>query len=47
MEKYVEIRKIRKNTMKKGSHEYENENANKVKRKCKLNVDEQQYAIKH
>ena len=33
--------------MKKGSHKYANENANKVKSECKLNIDEQQYAIKH
>ena len=33
--------------MKKGSHKYEGENANKVKSECKLNVDGQQYAIKH
>ena len=43
MKKYVEIRNIRKNTMKKGSHKYESENANKVKSERKLNVDEQQY----
>ena len=33
--------------MKKGSHKYESGNANKVKNDNKLNVDEQQYAIKH
>ena len=33
--------------MKKGSHKYESENANKVKSARNLNVDEQQYAIKH
>ena len=33
--------------MKKGSHKYESENANKAKNERKLNVDEQQYAIKH
>ena len=47
MKKYVEIRKIRRNTMKKGSHKYESGNANKVKSEHKLNFDEQQYAIKH
>ena len=29
--------------MKKGSHKYESQNANKVKSEGKLNVDEQQY----
>ena len=33
--------------MKKDSHKYESENANKVKSESKLNVDEQQFAIKH
>ena len=33
--------------MKKGSPKYESENANKVKNELKLNVDEQQDAIKH
>ena len=45
MKKYVEFRKIRRNTKKKGSHKYES--ANTVKSECKLNFDEQQYAIKH
>ena len=30
MKKYAEIRKIRRNTMKKGVHKYENEKANTV-----------------
>ena len=47
MKKYVEIRKIRRKTMKKGSPKYESEKANKVKNYLKLNVDEQQDAIKH
>ena len=33
--------------MKKGSPKYESENENKVKNQLKLNVDEQQDAIKH
>ena len=33
--------------MRKGSPKYVNENANKVKNELKLNVDEQQDAIKH
>ena len=33
--------------MKKGSPKYGSENANKVKNELKLNVDEQQDAIKH
>ena len=33
--------------MKKGSHKYESENANKVKSERKLNVVEQKYAINH
>ena len=47
MKKKVEIKKIRRKTMKKGSPKYENEKANKVKNKLKLNVDEQQHAIKN
>ena len=38
MKKYVEIRKIRRNTMEKGSHKYESENANKVKNERKLKM---------
>ena len=37
MKKYVEIRKIRRNT-RKGSHKYESENANKVKNERKLKM---------
>ena len=33
--------------MKKGSQRYENEKANKMKNELKLNIDEQQDAIKH
>ena len=33
--------------MEKGSPKYDNEKANKVKNELKLNVDEQQDAIKH
>ena len=47
MKKYVEIWKIRRKTMKKGSPEQGSENADKVKNELKLNGDEQQDAIKH
>ena len=47
MKKYVEIRKIRRKTMKKGSQKYESEKANKVKNEVKLNVDEQQNTIQN
>ena len=43
----MEIRKIRRKTKKKGSPKYESENAKKVKNELKINVDEQQDAIKH
>ena len=33
--------------MKKGSPKYENKKSNKVKKEIKLNVDEQEDAIKH
>ena len=46
MKKNVEIRKIRRKTMKKGSQKYESEKANKVKNELNVNVDEQQDAIK-
>ena len=44
MKKYVENKE---NNNEKGSPKYETENANKVKNEPKLNVDEQQDAIKH
>ena len=47
MKMLVEIRKIRRKTMKKCSPKYESENANTVKNELKLNVDEQQDAVKH
>ena len=47
MKKHVEIRKIRRKTMKKGSPKYESENGNKVKNEFKLSVDDQEDAIKH
>ena len=43
----MEIRKIRRKTMKKGSPKYENKKANKVKHEPRLNVDEQQDGIKY
>ena len=43
----MEIRKIRRKTIKKGCSKYENEKANKVKNELRLNVDEPQDAIKH
>ena len=39
MKKLVEIRKIRRKTMKKGSQKYESENANKVKNELRFNND--------
>ena len=45
--KYVEIRKIGRKTMKKGSPKYESENTKKIKYEISVNVDEQQDAIKH
>ena len=42
----MEIMKIWRETMEKGSPKYDNEKANKVKNELKLNVDEQQDAIK-
>ena len=36
-----------RNTIKEGRPRYENEKANKAKNKPKLNIDEQQDAIKH
>ena len=42
----MEIMKIWRQTMEKGSPKYDNEKANKVKNELKLNVDEQQDAIK-
>ena len=47
MKKYVEIRKIRRKTMKKGSPKSESKNSKKVTNELKLNVDEQHDAIKH
>ena len=47
MKKYVEIRKIRRKTLKNYRTKYESEYVNKVKNMLKLNVDEQQDAIKH
>ena len=47
MKKYVVIRKIWRKTMKKGCPKYESDNANKVKNELKLDIDEQQDAIKH
>ena len=47
MKKFVEIRKIRRKTIKQGSPKYEGENTNKVKNELKLNVDEQQDALKY
>ena len=41
------VGKIRRKTLKNGSPKYESENINKVKNEPKLNVDEQQDAIKH
>ena len=37
----MEIGKIRRKTMKKGSPKYDTEKANKVKNQLKLNIDEQ------
>ena len=42
----MEIMKIWRQTMEKGSPKYDNEKANKVKNELKLNVDQQQVAIK-
>ena len=42
----MEIMIIWRLTMEKGSPKYDNEMANKVKNELKLNVDEQQDAIK-
>ena len=47
MKKYVESRKIRKIPCTKSSSKYKIENANKVKRDPKLNVDDRQDAMKH
>ena len=47
MKKYVEIRKVRRKTLTNGSSKYESENINQVKNELKLNVDQQQDAIKH
>ena len=47
MKKYAKIRKKGKRQGKKGSAKYESENANKVKNDFKVDVDEQQDAIKH
>ena len=43
----MKSRKIRRKTMEKGSPKYENKNAYKLKNELKLNVDEQQDAMKH
>ena len=42
----MEIMKIWRQTIEKGSPKYDNEKANNVKNQLKLNVDEQQDAIK-
>ena len=47
MKKHEEIKQIRRKTLNNGSSKYESENVNKVKNELKLNVDEQQDAIKH
>ena len=47
MKKSMEIRKLRRKTKKKGSQKYKSSKANKVKIEIKLNIDEQQDAIKH
>ena len=47
VQKYVEIRKIRGKTLRKGSPKYECEYVSKVKNEISLNVDEQQDAIIH